>query len=199
MAQRGGTKTRIYDCALTLFSQDGYAATSMGAIADAVGIRKATLYSHVSGKEELFTALFEQLLEEHAAFVARVTAPGEGVPLREKLLSILRAYVDYNRKDIKMTFWDQCYYSPPEPLRAYIYRKTEESSADFVQRLTDLVARAAVQDEITHPDSAHIAQTFYHLMIGFAMSRDMSGVEQLLEPCFDVFWKGVGNENQSCG
>lgn len=192
MAERGETKARIYDCALRLFSRDGYAATSMGAIADAVGIRKATLYSHVSGKEELFTALFEQILEEHAAFVARLTAPNQKLSLRDHLLTILRSYVDYNHHSLKMAFWDQCFYSPPEPLRTSICRRTEASTADFIRRLTDLISRAVPQGR--SPGSSFSpfiqAQTFYYLMMGFAMSRGINGIEQLLEPCFEVFFRG---------
>ncbi len=43
----------IFDAAASLFTEKGFHATSMQDIADAVGIRKGSLYYHISGKEEL--------------------------------------------------------------------------------------------------------------------------------------------------
>ena len=43
---KGNTRDEILNVALDLFSVNGYEATSISQIADAVGIRKASLYSH---------------------------------------------------------------------------------------------------------------------------------------------------------
>ena len=45
---RGNTKQEILEASLDLFSVQGFEATSISQIADAVGIRKASLYSHFS-------------------------------------------------------------------------------------------------------------------------------------------------------
>ncbi|MGX1274402.1 TetR/AcrR family transcriptional regulator [Streptomyces phaeoluteigriseus] len=46
----------ILDSALTVFSQYGYAKTTMQDIARAAGMSRAALYLHFAGKEELFRA-----------------------------------------------------------------------------------------------------------------------------------------------
>lgn len=53
------TKERIFEVALDLFAQKGYDAVSMREIAEAVGIKKASLYSHFSSKDELLERLFD--------------------------------------------------------------------------------------------------------------------------------------------
>ncbi len=53
------TKERIFDVALGLFAQKGFDAVSMREIAEAVGIKKASLYSHFSSKDDLLEKLFE--------------------------------------------------------------------------------------------------------------------------------------------
>ncbi|HEX3012658.1 MAG TPA: helix-turn-helix domain-containing protein, partial [Methanobacterium sp.] len=40
------TKEKIFDSAIELFAKKGFDATSMREIAEAVGIKKASLYSH---------------------------------------------------------------------------------------------------------------------------------------------------------
>jgi AcrR family transcriptional regulator len=52
----------IVEIATRAFLQQGYAATSMSAIADEFGGSKATLWSHFASKEELFTAVVDQLV-----------------------------------------------------------------------------------------------------------------------------------------
>ena len=61
---KGGTKREILDAALELFSVQGYGATSVSQIADAVGIRKASLYSHFSSKQEILDTLFGALRQQ---------------------------------------------------------------------------------------------------------------------------------------
>lgn len=46
-------KEQIIETAATLFSQRGYMATSMRDIADSMGIEAASLYNHISAKEEI--------------------------------------------------------------------------------------------------------------------------------------------------
>ena len=71
---RGNTKREILDAALELFSVQGFEATSIAQIAGAVGIRKASLYSHFENKQAILDALVQEVLEqyeEHSLF-ARV-------------------------------------------------------------------------------------------------------------------------------
>ena len=68
---RGNTKQEILDAALELFSVQGFEATSIAQIAGAVGIRKASLYSHFENKQAILDALVREVLEqyeEHSLF-----------------------------------------------------------------------------------------------------------------------------------
>ena len=56
----GDARNRILDAAFAFFSEKGFTATSMRDIADAVGIKAASLYNHFAGKRELFDALVER-------------------------------------------------------------------------------------------------------------------------------------------
>ena len=62
---RGNTKQEILEVALDLFSVQGFEATSVSQIADAVGIRKASLYSHFQNKQAILDALVNEVLEQY--------------------------------------------------------------------------------------------------------------------------------------
>ena len=69
--ERVNTKQEILDAALELFSVQGFEATSISQIASAVGIRKASLYSHFENKQAILDALVQEVLEqyeEHSLF-----------------------------------------------------------------------------------------------------------------------------------
>ncbi len=69
--EKGSTRDEILNVALELFSVNGYEATSISQLADAVGIRKASLYSHFSSKQEILDNVVESVLTgyaEHSMF-----------------------------------------------------------------------------------------------------------------------------------
>lgn len=57
------TKSEILQAALELFSTNGYEATSISAIAETVGLRKASLYSHFASKQEILDSLINKVSE----------------------------------------------------------------------------------------------------------------------------------------
>lgn len=70
--EKGNTKQEILEAALDLFSTQGFEATSVLQIADAVGIRKASLYSHFASKQDILESLMTQVLEQynkHSIFI----------------------------------------------------------------------------------------------------------------------------------
>ena len=64
--ERGNTKQEILNAALDLFSVQGFEATSISQIANAVGIRKASLYSHFENKQAILVAIVKEVLERYA-------------------------------------------------------------------------------------------------------------------------------------
>jgi AcrR family transcriptional regulator len=61
------TAQRILDAAEDLFAEKGYSATSLGDVADRVGIRSPSLYNHFRNKEALYQSVLERLLVDFSA------------------------------------------------------------------------------------------------------------------------------------
>ena len=62
--EKGNTKQEIIEAALDLFSVQGFEATSVSQLADAVGIRKASLYSYFENKQAILDALVQEVLKK---------------------------------------------------------------------------------------------------------------------------------------
>ena len=65
--EHGNTKQEILEAALELFSVQGFEATSISQIASAVGLRKASLYSHFESKQAILDTLVKEVLVQYAA------------------------------------------------------------------------------------------------------------------------------------
>jgi AcrR family transcriptional regulator len=76
--------------AARLFAQKGYHGTSIGDIADALGVQKGSLYSHIASKEDL---LYETMREGAAAFHASLDAIADDLPATEKIRLALRGHL----------------------------------------------------------------------------------------------------------
>jgi AcrR family transcriptional regulator len=59
MRDQAGTRARIQDVALELFTEQGYEATSLREIAERLGVTKAALYYHFKTKEDIVVSLIE--------------------------------------------------------------------------------------------------------------------------------------------
>jgi AcrR family transcriptional regulator len=76
--------------AARLFAQKGYHGTSIGEIADALGVQKGSLYAHIKSKQDL---LYETMLEGARAFHAGLDAIPEELPATEKIRLALRSHL----------------------------------------------------------------------------------------------------------
>ncbi|MBD3796315.1 MAG: TetR/AcrR family transcriptional regulator [Campylobacterales bacterium] len=61
IVKRTGTKEKILKVASSLFSNNGYKATSVRKIAAEVGIRESALYNHFKNKEAIFLEIAQSL------------------------------------------------------------------------------------------------------------------------------------------
>src|SRR5436309_6040611 len=76
--------------AARLFAQKGYHGTSIGEIAEALGVQKGSLYAHIKSKQDL---LYETMREGAAAFHAGLDAIPENLPATEKIREALRSHL----------------------------------------------------------------------------------------------------------
>jgi AcrR family transcriptional regulator len=76
--------------AARLFAQKGYHGTSIGDIAEALGVQKGSLYAHIASKEDL---LYETMREGADAFHAALDAIPDDAPATEKIRLALRGHL----------------------------------------------------------------------------------------------------------
>ena len=87
MSTRRSELTRT---AARLFAEKGYHGTSIGDLAEAMGVQKGSLYAHISSKQDL---LYEATREGAQTFHAALDAVPEDAPVSERIRLALRAHL----------------------------------------------------------------------------------------------------------
>jgi len=87
MSARRAELTRA---AARLFAEKGYHGTSVGDLAEALGVQKGSLYSHIDSKADL---LWEVAREGSDAFHAALDAVPEDGPVLDRIEAALRAHL----------------------------------------------------------------------------------------------------------
>lgn len=85
------TRNEILFAAAQIFGQKGYHATSMQDIAQAVNLQKASLYHHVSSKQEILVELLDQALDLLIERMNQVMALE--IPVDQKLRQAVSTYL----------------------------------------------------------------------------------------------------------
>ncbi len=85
------TRDQILDAAAQVFSKKGFHGASMSDIADTVKLQKASLYHHVSSKQEILLELLERALAMLGDEISRVSS--QPLPPDQKLRLMIRAYL----------------------------------------------------------------------------------------------------------
>jgi AcrR family transcriptional regulator len=166
------TQRALVDVATKLFTQHGYAATSLDQVVAGARVTKGALYHHFSGKQAVYEAVFEKI-ESDASARIRKALKGSKDPW-EKALIGLRAFLEIVQQPAYQRVVIQ---EGPAVLGYERFREQEErSSYGLVQDL--------VRDVLT--DSPYdidedMLETFSRIFFG-AMSAAGQSVSTAAEP-----------------
>lgn len=166
------TKRALIDVATKLFTQQGYAATSLDQIVAGARVTKGALYHHFSGKQAVFEAAFEKI-ETDAAARIRKSLRGSRDPW-EKALIGLRAFLE----NVQDPAYQRVVIQEGPAILGYAkFREQEErSSYGLVQDLVRDVLEAS-----TYALSDGMLETFSRIFFG-AMSAAGESVSASSDP-----------------
>lgn len=125
-------RERLLDAALVLFTQRGYAASSVREICAAAGVTKPVLYYYFGSKEGLYLQLMEKSYALFESLVPRLTSYAG--PVRQRVIHICEGLFDISTQklDIVRLIYS-IYYGTPQGAPAYNFDR-------YYDRLLEIVA-----------------------------------------------------------
>jgi AcrR family transcriptional regulator len=105
---RANTRERLLRAARSVFARSGFHGASVDEIASEAGFSTGALYSNFSGKEDLFLALMEREIDEHAREIAE--AVGARASIAERATGGARQWMTMIEREpevllLFMEFW----------------------------------------------------------------------------------------------
>src|SRR5215213_1847460 len=142
-----GTYDRIVATATSLFERKGFRATSLADIAEAVGIRKASVYYHVRTKAELLELVYESVSAE--LLEAPQQELDRSLPPCQQLRFLVARHVAFHLRQgpFLRVFWRERNELPDETYR--LIRKRERQ----YEELLDEIIGEGIESGCLDPDA----------------------------------------------
>lgn len=191
------TANLIKETALKLFANNGYAATSIGHLAAEVGIRKASIYSHINSKEELYMSLLEDVLEWDRKYFKSLIDDNKKLNIKEKFELLFKHYCLIYQDEpyrTKMKFLNRTMLFPPDILKEKQQNIFKEKEMMFTPILANLVKEGFKTGVISGSSLNEIISFFYCTIDGLFVescyySRD--DFDRRAESIWLLFWKAI--------
>lgn len=186
-----GTKERILDAALSIFSHKGYHDTRLDDIVDEAKVSKGSIYFHFPNKEKLFVALVDQFANLIDRRVQEAIHESEGIArVRAAIEAVLGAFRQY-RRPAKILLVQAV------GLGTIFEQKRLEVHERFATTIRNFLDEAVTMGDIPPVDSEVAAHAWmgaiYNVVIQWVYTGEPSpdAIEQTLVP---MLLKSVGYE-----
>lgn len=161
-------RDEIIECAMQLFSERGYDATSINHIIARAGISKGAFYHHFQAKEDLIEALATRYAEEAAA-ASRPILEDETLDSFSRLSAF---FASMRQQKVDAAPQLRTTFEPlfrPENIQLY-HRSQRATFGVVLPILSDIIARGVEEKCFDVPDPEEAAETILGLM---ASTRDL--------------------------
>ncbi len=175
---------RVCVAALELLADRGYDGSSLGEIARMAGMRKASLYSHFAGKDDLVAAALEMSLTAEREFVATCFAEDRGdLPGGVYLERVTERY----RAAAGLRFLLRTAYAPPFAIRESIISHYRAFLAEI-----DALFRAGLRGHLSESERDHLAYSYLGIVDSIQVELLYGEVESV-EKRREALWRLLTN------
>ncbi len=189
------TKDKIKRTALSLFARRGYDGTTMNDIAKEVGIKTPSLYAHFKGKEELFSAIYEDMVKDHVSFMDQLINTAESMEVEAGLYYIFEQYIiHFLQKPEIRNFWTQVPISTPPELAKRLFPYTGDREMEIEKRMEAMVSQGIRQGKLRDGNPASMAWSHRLMRDGAVTWISVSpevNIEKYIKEIWDNLWSGL--------
>jgi AcrR family transcriptional regulator len=173
--------------AARLFAQKGYHGTSVGDLAEALGVQKGSLYAHIEGKEDL---LYETMRSGAAAFHSGLDEIPERLPAPDKIRLALRAHlrVVADQLDVATVFVQEWKYLEGARLDEIVAERRR-----YEERIRELFREGREQSELRSDLDETAAARFFLSAANWAYTwlRPGTDTDPIADRFFAVLLDGI--------
>ncbi|MCV9901009.1 TetR/AcrR family transcriptional regulator [Exiguobacterium sp. N5] len=188
------TKDKIMQSARTRFARDGYEGLSLAAVAEDVGIRKASLYAHIDGKEQLFKQVVSDMANRYEEVWQTTCDDTAGRPPLERIDSIVNTLTSFFSDHETWMLTKRMLLVPPPEFREYIEEVIGTVETKLKRFEKEQFRLAMERGDLPVQSLDELYAAYYCFLDGvllslFTFEEDRNMRQQA---AFRIFKKGVG-------
>lgn len=192
------TLNRIKEVALNRFTENGYDGTSMAQIAEDVGIKKQSIYTHFKGKDELFLQVCSDVFANELRFINNFIESNKTRSIEDFLFDFLLHYKKRYEKNEYTKFWLRISFFPPSHLYKQVIKYVYEYWDKLDELLVPIIEKAMMEGEISSSIGARRATAaFLGVLDGIYVEMLYGGPERVikrLDASWYLYWRGLSKD-----
>ncbi|MEK4486373.1 TetR/AcrR family transcriptional regulator [Psychrobacillus sp. FSL H8-0484] len=192
------TLNRIKEVALNRFTENGYDGTSMAQIAEDVGIKKQSIYTHFKGKDELFLQVCSDVFANELRFISNFIESNNTRSIEDFLFDFLLHYKKRYEKNEYTKFWLRISFFPPSHLYKQVITYVYEYWDKLDELLVPIIEKAMMEGEISSSIGARRATAaFLGVLDGIYVEMLYGGPERVikrLDASWYLYWRGLSKD-----
>ncbi|WP_033541240.1 TetR/AcrR family transcriptional regulator [Planococcus sp. CAU13] len=183
------SKQSIKQAAINQFHRYGYEGVKMAQVAAEAGMRKQSISYHYPSKRDLFTELYNEVIEEEMKFLQAYFNGQPDLTAKELLYRFLKEMKRRTSEDVTVVFLHLMSYSPPSEIDTFVasrYLTNFNVFKDEVRKVFEKEAFTSGTEECTLGYVTLFDGLLVHLFYNTGLSYEHS-----LDVSFEIFWKGI--------
>ncbi|UNK21022.1 TetR/AcrR family transcriptional regulator [Paenibacillus sp. N3/727] len=185
----------IKRAALKYFTIHGYEGASLSKIAEEVGLKKQSLYSHFKSKDDLFLQVIRNAGEVELHTKLTFFNNHKNDSPEKSLYAYLVMVKELFQLDERMKFWLRISFFPPEHLYHVILNEVFAIEDQVMEMLEAKFAEWMKKEEIYKEQPSIPASAFTGivdaLMLELLYDSSPERINEKLESAWTVFWRGI--------
>jgi len=188
---------KIRDIALSHFANFGYEGAALSKIAEEVGIKKPTIYSHYKGKDDLFLSVVRYVFQLERRRILEYFQSCEDMPLKTKLQGIFYWLEQGFAESDTTKFLLRVSFFPPPALFDEVMNIVNPFLDGMQRNLIKLLNGATKQGEFSSQHTEAVAIAYLTLIDGVLVELLYGGKQRYqirVEAAWNIFWQGANIE-----
>ncbi|MBD8005384.1 TetR/AcrR family transcriptional regulator [Bacillus norwichensis] len=172
------TVNKIKKTALFYISKYGYEGTTLKDIAQKVGIKTPSIYSHFNSKEQLFLSIIKDLKLKERESLMKLVLELRKKPIDEVIRAFFYFYTDSNNIASWQIILKQILMHPPASLLQILRKDFEELEKEISIQLSEFFQIGREEGWIKNEDTEQLISLFFTLIDGLLVEQNLYDSEK---------------------
>ncbi|WP_144463692.1 TetR/AcrR family transcriptional regulator [Siminovitchia fortis] len=172
------TVNKIKKTALSYITKYGYEGTTLKDIAQKVGIKTPSIYSHFNSKEQLFLSIIKDLKVKERESLMKLVLALRKKPIDEVIRAFFYFYTDSSNIASWQVILKQILMHPPASLLQTLRQDFEELEKEISIQLSEFFQIGREEGWIKKEDTEQLISLFFTLIDGLLVEQNLYDSEK---------------------